>query len=177
MTARSHPNLGRMWRGAHARCCHDGCRGDELIAPSRAGGPGDLALEHDASQVLLGDTHALLWELTDDAQLSATARQWLGDEGNQVLVSAVSAWKIATQQRFGMLQGIAPVARWYSDLVAADGFLHLPVTHAHALRAGAGAVAYRDIFDRMLAAQAELASLPLITCDAALAAFACKTVW
>ena len=126
---------------------------------------------------LLLDTHALLWWLTDDAQLSATARQWLGDEGNQVLVSAVSAWEIATKQRLGKLQGIAPVADWYSDLVAADGFLHLPVTHAHTLRAGAYAVAHRDPFDRMLAAQAELESLPLLTCDTALAAFACKTVW
>ena len=126
---------------------------------------------------LLLDTHALLWWLTDDAQLSATARQWLGDEGNQVLVSAVSAWEIATKQRIGKLQGIAPVADWYSDLVAAEGFMHLPVTHAHTLRAGAYAVAHRDPFDRMLAAQAELESLPLLTCDAALGAFACKTVW
>lgn len=126
---------------------------------------------------LLLDTHALLWWLTDDAQLSATARQWLGDESNQVLVSAVSAWEIATKQRIGKLRGIAPVAHWYSDLVAADGFLHLPVSHAHALRAGAYAVAHRDPFDRLLAAQAELESLPLLTCDVALAAFACKTVW
>lgn len=126
---------------------------------------------------LLLDTHALLWWLTDDPQLSATARQWLGDEANQVLVSAASAWEIATKQRIGKLQGIAPVADWYIDLVAADGFLHLPITHAHALRAGAFAAAHRDPFDRMLAAQADLESLSLLTCDTALAAFACKTVW
>ena len=70
--------------------------------------------------------------------------------------------------------GGSPACR---NLVTADGFLHLPVTHAHALRAGAYAVAHRDPFDRMLAAQAELESLPLLTCDPALAAFACKTVW
>lgn len=126
---------------------------------------------------LLLDTHALLWWLTDDPQLSATARQWLGDEANQVLVSAASAWEIATKQRIGKLQGIAPVADWYIDLVAADGFVHLPITHAHALRAGAFAAAHRDPFDRMLAAQADLESLSLLTCDTALAAFACKTVW
>ena len=126
---------------------------------------------------LLLDTYALLWWLTDDPQLSATARQWLGDEGIQVLVRAASAWEIATKQRIGQLQGIAPVVDWYSDLVAADGFLHLPITHAHALRAGAFAAAHRDPFDRMPAAQAELESLSLLTCDTALAAFACKTVW
>ena len=126
---------------------------------------------------LLLDTPALLWWLTDDPQLSATARQWLGDEANQVLVSAASAWEIATKQRIGKLQGIAPVADWYNELVAADGFVHLPITHAHALRAGAFAVAHRDPFDRMLAAQADLESLSLLTCDTALAAFARKTVW
>ena len=126
---------------------------------------------------LLLDTHALLWWLTNDPQLSATARQWLGDEANQVLVSAASAWEIATKQRIGKLQGIAPVADWYNELVAADGFVHLPITHAHALRAGAFAVAHRDPFDRMLAAQADLESLSLLTCDTALAGFACKTVW
>lgn len=63
---------------------------------------------------LLIVTHALLWWLTDHAKLLATAWQRLGDEGNQVLVSAVSAWEIATQQRIGKLQGSAPVARWYT---------------------------------------------------------------
>ena len=42
---------------------------------------------------------------------------------------------------------------------------------------GAFAAAHRDPFDRMLAAQAELESLSLLTCDTALAAFAYKTVW
>ncbi len=101
----------------------------------------------------------------------------IGDAGNEVLVSAVSAWEMATKQRLGKLEGIAPVATWFSELLAADGFLHLPITHAHALRAGAFAVAHRDPFDRMLAAQAELESLHLLTCDAAMTAFTCKTLW
>ena len=126
---------------------------------------------------LLLDTHALLWWLTNDAALSETARRLIADEGNDVLVSAASAWEIAMKQRIGKLEGIAPVADWYSDLVAADGFVHLPVTHAHALRAGAYAVTHRDPFDRMLAAQAELESLQLVSCDAAIAVFSCKTVW
>lgn len=126
---------------------------------------------------LLLDTHTLLWWLTNDAQLPATARALIANEQNAVHVSAVSAWEIATKQRIGKLAGIAPVAGWFSDLVAADGFLHLPVSYAHALRAGAYAVAHRDPFDRMLVAQAQLESLQLLTCDAAMAAFACKTVW
>jgi PIN domain nuclease of toxin-antitoxin system len=126
---------------------------------------------------LLLDTHALLWWLTDDPLLSQPARLALADEANQVLVSAASAWEIATKQRIGKLVGVAPVAQWFSELAAADGFEHLPVTHAHALRAGAFATAHRDPFDRMLAAQAELESLRLVTCDPAMSVFACQKLW
>lgn len=65
----------------------------------------------------------------------------------------------------------------FDELVAADGFEHLPITHLHSLRAGAYQVEYRDPFDRMLAAQSELESLPLLTCDPALALFGVKTLW
>lgn len=126
---------------------------------------------------LLLDTHALLWWLTDDPALSQPARLALADDANRVLVSAASAWEIATKQRIGKLTGVAPVAEWFSELAAADGFEHLPVTHAHALRAGAYAVLHRDPFDRMLAAQAELEQLQLISCDPAMAAFSCQTLW
>lgn len=52
----------------------------------------DLSTGQSAGQMrLLIVAHALLWWLTDDAKLSARARQRLGDEGNQVLVSAASA--------------------------------------------------------------------------------------
>lgn len=50
---------------------------------------------------LLLDTHALLWWWADDARLGIAARKAIADEGNEVLVSAASAWEIATKQRLG----------------------------------------------------------------------------
>ena len=126
---------------------------------------------------LLLDTHALLWWFTDDAGLSAAARQAVSDPSSEVFVSAASAWEIATKQRLGKLDGVPDAVRQYAALVAADGFVHLPVDHLHALRAGAYAIEHRDPFDRMLAAQSEIESLTLITCDAALDAFGCRTLW
>lgn len=41
---------------------------------------------------ILLDTHALLWWLTNDPQLSPTALALIADEGNAVLVSAANAW-------------------------------------------------------------------------------------
>ncbi len=47
-------------------------------------------------KVLL-DTHALLWWLDGDRRLPHRMQALLGDETTEVLVSAASAWEIATK--------------------------------------------------------------------------------
>jgi PIN domain nuclease of toxin-antitoxin system len=126
---------------------------------------------------LLLDTHALLWWFTDDARLSDRARHLIADEANVILVSAASAWEIATKFRLGKLNEVPEVVDRFADLIAADGFAHQPVNYRHALRAGAYALIHRDPFDRMLAAQAELEGTPLITLDSAFSDFPVKTIW
>lgn len=123
------------------------------------------------------DTHALLWWWTDDPKLSARARAAIADETNTLLVSAASAWEIATKHRLGKLDLAAEAVPRFGELIAADGFEHLPITHLHALTAAGYAVDHRDPFDRMLAAQSALESAPLISCDPAFAAFSVQTVW
>lgn len=49
------------------------------------------------------DTHALLWWWTDDPQLSPVARAYIQNEAHTILVSAASAWEIATKHRLGKL--------------------------------------------------------------------------
>ena len=126
---------------------------------------------------LLLDTHALLWWFTDDPRLSAAVRERLLDATNIVFVSAASAWEIATKQRIGKLNGLPQASERFAELVAADGFTHLPVTYLHALLAGRYAHAHRDPFDRMLAAQSQLEGLVLATRDPAFATFDCRTLW
>ena len=126
---------------------------------------------------LLLDTHALIWWWTADDRLSAAARSAIADEGNEVFVSAASAWEISTKQRLGKLAGVPDAVAQFDASVAADGFAHLPMTHRHALRAGAFPQDHRDPFDRMLAAQAEIEQLVLLTRDPAFALFDAQTVW
>jgi PIN domain nuclease of toxin-antitoxin system len=47
----------------------------------------------------------------------------------------------------------------------------------HGVHAGAYPQAHRDPFDRLLAAQAELEGLPLVSLDPALATFPCRLLW
>lgn len=127
---------------------------------------------------LLLDTHALIWWWLDDPQLSPAARQAIGDDDNAVWVSAASAWEILTKQRRGKLPGLpADLVSSYTALLAADGFQPLAISTPHALRAGNHPAEHRDPFDRMLAAQAELEGLTLVTCDTALREFGCATLW
>jgi PIN domain nuclease of toxin-antitoxin system len=123
------------------------------------------------------DTHALLWWWTDDPALTPRVRDLIQDEANEFLVSAASAWEIATKYRLGKLDiGRDAVAR-FDELVALDGFSHLPVSYLHALRAGGLLSDHRDPFDRMLAAQSLIEGIPLVTRDAAFDALGTATIW
>ena len=60
---------------------------------------------------LLLDTHAFLWWLEGSGQLSANARSAISDDANDVVVSAATAWEIATKHRLGKLPQAERVAQ------------------------------------------------------------------
>ncbi|MBI5911580.1 MAG: type II toxin-antitoxin system VapC family toxin [Betaproteobacteria bacterium] len=126
---------------------------------------------------LLLDTHALLWWWKDDPRLSKRAATAITDEANTVLVSAASAWEIATKHRIGKLPGAESAVRKFNELISADGFSHLAISFQHALKAGGFDIEHRDPFDRMLAAQAIIEGATLVTDDATLKLFRVKCLW
>lgn len=116
---------------------------------------------------LLLDTHALLWWLADDRELSREASSAISDARNEVFVSAATAWEIAIKRAMGKLAAPANLLA----AIAAGGFQELPITLAHALAAGELPPHHADPFDRMLVAQAKLEGLTLVTRDQRLAAY------
>ncbi|TVR29610.1 MAG: hypothetical protein EA404_14430 [Spirochaetaceae bacterium] len=58
-----------------------------------------------------------------------------------------------------------------------DGFVELPITARHALKAGSLPGPHRDPFDRMLAAQGQLELLPVVSADAALSNLGAERLW
>jgi PIN domain nuclease of toxin-antitoxin system len=123
------------------------------------------------------DTHALIFWLIGDSRLSRPARAIVADPGNRILVSSASAWEITTKHRIGKLTGVDPLVADVAAWVARAGFTELPITMAHAQRAGAFPQRHRDPFDRMLAAQSEIEQLPLVTSDRAFRLFGVRVVW
>lgn len=126
---------------------------------------------------VLLDTHALLWALLEPGKLSRTARDLLRNPATVVLVSSATAWEIATKQRLGKLPGAAAVVSGYASHIRKLRAEELAIASSHALLAGKFPQAHRDPFDRILAAQAALEDLPLLTSDPAFKDFPVTTVW
>ena len=89
----------------------------------------------------------------------------------------LKAWEIATKHRIGKLPGVESAVRQFNELLIADSFGHLAISHQHALMAGGFAINHRDPFDRMLAAQAIIEGATLVTDDAAMKLFRVKCLW
>ncbi len=113
------------------------------------------------------DTHVLLWALGQPDALSDGARTIIEDRSQRLFVSSAAAWEIATKWRLGKLPHADAVVAGYERHLRRLAVDELVVSSAHALLAGSLDWAHRDPFDRMLAAQAMLEGLTLVTKDPA----------
>ncbi len=126
---------------------------------------------------LLLDTHALLWWFAGDSRLSPRSRDAIGNSENEVLVSAVSAWEIATKHRLGKLPEADALVGELQSAIASQAFGELPVSVAEAIRAGALPGPLRDPFDRMLISQALTRELVLVSNEAVFDHYGARRLW
>ena len=127
---------------------------------------------------LLLDTHTLVWALIAPQRLPDQVRALIADRDNTLLVSAVSAFEIATKARLGKFPEATPLIQGYSDHVTRLGTTPLPISDRHALHAGNLSWPHRDPFDRLLAAQSAVEQAPLVTADAVFDTLAgVNTIW
>jgi PIN domain nuclease of toxin-antitoxin system len=123
------------------------------------------------------DTHTFLWWLDGDPHLSKPAFDCIADPSSEVLVSAATAWEIATKHRIGKLPDAADVARHLLGCIKSQGFRALSVTVVHGQRAGALPGHHRDPFDRMLIAQAILEDCALVSNDVLFDRYGVVRLW
>jgi PIN domain nuclease of toxin-antitoxin system len=122
------------------------------------------------------DTHALLWFIQDDPQLSDRARVIITTDTNQLCLSVASLWEITIKLNIGKLTightideiytllkqlNIEILAISQSDL---EQYLTLPLHH-------------RDPFDRLIIAQAIDRQLSLVSADSAFRAYSVQKLW
>ncbi len=126
---------------------------------------------------ILLDTHTLLWWLDGDKRLPPRVRRMIQASQLDVLVSAVSAWEITTKARLGKLPKARDVAADVPACVHGQGFVGLPISLDHAQAAGQLPEIHRDPFDRLLAAQAQIERLAIVSTDEIFDRYGVRRLW
>lgn len=101
----------------------------------------------------------------------------LEDDATTVFVSSATAWEIAAKFRRGRFPEAEALLRDYHASLRKLLAEELPVLSKHAVKAGLFSLAHRGPFDRMLAAQALMEGLPLITRDPVFRDFKVTVIW
>lgn len=124
---------------------------------------------------LLLDTHALIWFVSNDANLPASNREKI-ESAEDVFLSIASLWEMAIKLNIGKL----PLQGAFEDIepqLIAAGIKILPVTFADTVQFRYLPLHHRDPFDRILVAQAMNHSLILISRDVAFDSYDIQRVW
>lgn len=127
---------------------------------------------------LLLDAHALIWWLDDDQRLSPAARRAI-ETAEDALVAAGTFVEIAIKHSLGKLD---TSGNWLEE-AQAHGIDILAISWLHAGRLQSlpyvkiAGKEHRDPFDRLLASQALVEGMPIVTRDPAFSAYGAATIW
>ncbi len=126
---------------------------------------------------LLLDTCTFLWLAADAPELTPLVRQSCTDPGNDVYLSAISAWEITIKHRIGRLPLPEPPNRYVTSRrqwlrIEALAFDETCAAHDALLPPH-----HRDPFDRALVSQAILNGMTIVTPDEAIARYPAPVLW
>ena len=126
---------------------------------------------------LLLDTHAFLWFILDDPQLSTSAKGLIAEPDNEIAISPASYWEIAIKISLNKYSLPEPYGVFMEREINANDFCILPIELKHTAALTTLPFHHRDPFDRLLIAQAMVEGIPLVSNDPALDAYSISRLW
>jgi PIN domain nuclease of toxin-antitoxin system len=126
---------------------------------------------------LLLDTCTFLWATSDPDKLPPRVAEMILSSGNEVYVSAASAWEIVIKAGTGRLIFRDAADRFVREQREAAGFAPLPIDEESALHVSRLPILHRDPFDRMLVSQAIVHGLTILTPDPLVTQYPARTAW
>lgn len=128
---------------------------------------------------VLLDTHALLWYVLADNNLSSVAEKIIADAGNEVLISPASYWEIAIKVSIGKYTLSQSLDSFIQGCQVRYGFRILPIEPRHADRITSlpHFKDHKDPFDRLLVAQALTEGISIVSNDSRLDAYGVSRLW
>ncbi len=127
--------------------------------------------------IYLLDAHTLVWWLTDDPQLSARAIFAIEDDPERCAISAATVYEIGIKVENGKWEAARPIYASMQAILESNGFRHLPISIEHATLAPKLPTDHRDPFDRLLAAQAILEHMDVVTIDGRIKDLGARVIW
>jgi PIN domain nuclease of toxin-antitoxin system len=122
------------------------------------------------------DTHILFWWVSRPDRLSAHIIDVIGHSETITSVSMGSLWEMAIKHGLVRWPEAEDLVMRFEEVMTLERFLILPMTVAHVRAAGLMPSPHRDPFDRLLAAQATLEGMTLVTVDPAVIALGAPTL-
>ena len=126
---------------------------------------------------LLLDTHALVWHVYNDPKFSPAARTAIRDVTNEVWISPASYWEIAIKVHTRKWQLTDPYPVFMNTVLTTYPIQILPILAGHTARLIGLPDHHRDPFDRLLAVQALVEGLTLVSADAAFDPYGVTRIW
>ncbi len=126
---------------------------------------------------LLLDTHAFLWFVLNDPQLSAAARAAISDPLHDVFVSPATFWEVAIKVSIGKYIVPGPLEDFFQRAIKDNDFEVLPIEARHAAQVAALPFHHKNPFDRMLIALALVEGLRLVSIEVVFAAYRVNRLW
>lgn len=114
---------------------------------------------------LLLDTHTFLWFIAGNINLSAAARAAIEDVNNDRYLSTVSLWEIAIKVSIDKLELSEPFETLIPEQLAENGIALLDISVEHTALIVSMPFHHRDPFDRLIAAQANVEKMTLVSVD------------
>jgi PIN domain nuclease of toxin-antitoxin system len=132
--------------------------------------------------VIVLDTHALVWWISDSSRVGARARRAIDAAvraKEPIGVSCISAWEITMLVKADRLRLTIPVDDWLAKVEGLPFFEFFPVDNRVGLRAVTlDGFTHKDPADRIIVATALGVGAALVTADERLQAYRpLKTIW
>ena len=128
--------------------------------------------------MLLLDTHAFVWLVSDPDQISHNAWNALEEGEEDCVISMVTGWEIALLYKLRRLKLPRPPTQYISLALENHGITELPLTREVILQSVELPDIHKDPFDRILIAEAQIRKATLITKDRTIAAYpGIQVIW
>jgi PIN domain nuclease of toxin-antitoxin system len=126
---------------------------------------------------LLLDSHAFLWFVLKNPQLSRAADTLITDPANDILVSPATYWEIAIKVGKKKLDLMASYDDFMKRGIEGNDFEILPIETRHTSLLTTMPMHHKDPFDRLIISQALAEQIPVVGVDTAFDPYGVTRLW